>query len=191
MRVDVAFKLISSNEMLATFPIVFIVKIYNNLSERFTAEMVWAWPTCVKLNPLLHYGNVKLRSECKANWGGSNSVVHSNEISNPRPQEWDPCTSSPKPSFQLSVPALVLRRRGLMSHLAKRMEVYLGISSTLVFRRHCFLPGLDWEQKRRRCVVRWIIGYCSCVLNSQTGLEYQTKPKVIILTLWIVWGETG
>lgn len=40
MWVDVAFKLISSNETLATFPIVFIVKIYNNLSERFTAEMV-------------------------------------------------------------------------------------------------------------------------------------------------------
>lgn len=35
MWVDVAFKLISSNETLATFPIVFIVKIYNNLSEWF------------------------------------------------------------------------------------------------------------------------------------------------------------
>lgn len=46
-------------------------------------------------------------------------------------------TSSPKPSLQLGVPALVLRRKGLVSHLAKRMEDYLGISSTLVFWRHC------------------------------------------------------
>lgn len=56
-------------------------------------------------------------------------------------------TSSPKPSFQLSIPALVSRRRGLMSRLAEGTADYLRISSTLVFWRHCFLPGSDWEQK--------------------------------------------
>lgn len=87
------FRLISSKETLATFPVAFIMKIYNNLSGRFMAEMVWARPARLKLDPPPHYGNVRLRSECKANWGGSNSVVHSNEISNPRPQEWEPCAA--------------------------------------------------------------------------------------------------
>lgn len=40
MWVDVALELISSTKTLATFPFVFIVKMYNNLSERFMAEMV-------------------------------------------------------------------------------------------------------------------------------------------------------
>lgn len=130
------FRLISSNETLATFPVVFIMKIYNNLSGRFLAEMVWARPTRVKLDPLLHYGNVRLGSECKANWGGSNSVVHSNEISNPRPQEWDPCAAlhflqlSPRPTAQLRLPAVGFRRRGLKSRLAERMADYLRISGT-------------------------------------------------------------
>lgn len=40
MWVDVAFELTSSNKTLAAFPFVFIVKMYNNLSEWFMAEMV-------------------------------------------------------------------------------------------------------------------------------------------------------
>lgn len=40
MWVDVALKLTSFNETLAAFPFVFIVKKYNNLSERFMEEMV-------------------------------------------------------------------------------------------------------------------------------------------------------
>lgn len=176
--VDVALELISSTKTLAAFPFVFIVKMYNNLSERFMAEMVWAQPSRVKLNPLLHYGNVRLGSECKANWGGSNSAVHSNEISNPRPQEWDPCTafhspaSSPKPPFQLGVPALVWEEEALMSHLAKRMAEYLGNQQHFsVSEALCILSGSDWEQRGKRYIMLWIIGYCSCVLNTQTGLE--------------------
>ena len=65
MWVDVALELTSSNEALATFPFIFIVKKYKNLSKRFTVEMVGAWPSRVKLNPLLHYGNVRLGASAK------------------------------------------------------------------------------------------------------------------------------
>lgn len=88
----------SSNKFLATFPLVFIVKMFNKLRKRFMAELVWAWPSRVKLNPALHYGYVRLGSERKANWGSSNSAVHSTEISRARPPEWDPCTAAPFPA---------------------------------------------------------------------------------------------
>lgn len=65
MWVDVALELTSSNDTLAAFSFVFIVKMYNNLSKRFRAEMVLAWSSCVKLNPLLHYGNVRLEASAK------------------------------------------------------------------------------------------------------------------------------
>lgn len=58
-------KLTSFNKTLAAFPFVFIVKKYNNLSKWFTAEMVWARTSCVKLNPPLHYGNVRLGVSAK------------------------------------------------------------------------------------------------------------------------------
>lgn len=50
----------SSNKFLATFPLVFIVKMFNKLRKRFMAELVWARPSRVKLNPALHYGYVRL-----------------------------------------------------------------------------------------------------------------------------------
>lgn len=40
MWVDLASELTSFNKTLAAFSFVFIVKMYNNLSERFAAEMV-------------------------------------------------------------------------------------------------------------------------------------------------------
>lgn len=65
MWIEVALELTSSNDMLAAFPFVFIVKMYNNLSERFKAEMFRTWSFCVKLNPLLHYGNLRLTASAK------------------------------------------------------------------------------------------------------------------------------
>lgn len=63
--VDVALELTSSNNTLASFFFVFIEKMYNNLSKRFKTEMVWAWTSHVKLNPLFHYGNVRLEASAK------------------------------------------------------------------------------------------------------------------------------
>lgn len=65
MWIEVALELTSSNEMLAAFLFVFIVKMYNNLSEQFKAEMFRAWSSHVKLNPLLHYGNLRLAASAK------------------------------------------------------------------------------------------------------------------------------
>lgn len=137
----------SSNKTLATFPLVFIAQMFNKLRKRFMAELVWAWPSRVKLNPALHYGDVRLGSERKANWGGSNSAVHSPEISRARPPEWDPCTAAPFPASSptaiqsIERSSLFLEGKGPMSDMAKRMEDYLRISCTLGFLWFRFRPG--------------------------------------------------
>lgn len=131
----------STKNLLKNFHFVFIVKKNNNLSVWFSGEMVWARSSRVKQNPVQHCGNVRTCSKCKANWGRFNSVVHTNVISNPRPQKWDPCTAfhfvHPHPNCLLnwlSSAVFVRRTRGLMSHPAKRTD-YLRISSTLVCQR--------------------------------------------------------
>lgn len=143
MWVDVAFKLISSNETLATFPIVFIVKIYNNLSEWFILRkwfergpLVWNWILCCIMEMWGSGVSAKQTEVALIVWCTlMKSAIQASGMRSMHGFSFP--TSSPKSSLKLSFPALVLRRRGLMSHTAKRMAGYLGISRTLVFQRHC------------------------------------------------------
>ena len=101
----------------------------------------------MKLNPLLHYGNVRLEASAKQTEAAL--IVWCALMKSPTPGLRNEIHSQlfipyilTQAIFHLDVLALVLRRRGLMSHLAERMADYLRISSTLVFQRHCIsCPG--------------------------------------------------
>lgn len=137
----------SPNEALATFPVAFIVKMCINLRKRFMAELVWARPSRVKLNPALRYGDVRPGSECKANWGGPNSAVRSNEISKARPAEWAPCTA-----FPASSPTDIASQRP-MADPAKRVEDYLRISLEWIQRTGRWSDS--WFRLKARSVMKW------------------------------------
>lgn len=131
------------------------------------------------------------RSECKANWGNSNSVVHANEISNPRPQEWDPCrvlhSLHPHPSlcnwplqrqFRVEKALCLIRLKGWKQQL-------------LVLEVLCFLPGSDGEQRGKRCTLHWTLGYCSCVYFTQGWAGVKDDARSCNLNvIWIIWWET-
>lgn len=67
MWVDVASELTSSNKTLAAFPFVFIVRMYNNLSERFMVEMGLCVALSCETESTCALWKCEARSECKAN----------------------------------------------------------------------------------------------------------------------------
>lgn len=139
------WQLMRSNTMLPTFPMIFIVYgLWWKWFER--GLVVWNWILCCIMGAWGSGACAKQTEEAlivrralmkSATWGRRNEI-HA-RLCIP-----DIFTQSPLFSFQ----QCVFRRRGLMSHPAKRMADCLRISRAVM----CFLT----DQLCRRCLMCWM-----------------------------------
>lgn len=139
----------------------FCFSLQNNVSE-LQRKCFQACSSCAKLNPQLHYGNVRLGASAKQTEAAP-AVWNTNKISISRPQEWDPhiSPSSPKSSFQLGILTSVQtwgeEAWWCLIWLRGWQTVSQNLQHLSTPEAPCFLPGSDWIQRGREayCTESW------------------------------------